>query len=124
LRDLTEQEIEKKKAIEDFAIYVDGLLKEFLEKNPNLMGMGEMGKIDFKKMPLQAKALFKAMRLAGMKIDPKKLPEISVENASRTMRHLVYQWITNNPNQIKELLDKSLVQLTELNARLSGGSEK
>jgi len=116
---MSEQEIEKKKAIEDFAIYVDGLLKEFLEKNPSIIGMGEMGNIDFDKMPRKAKLLFKAMR-----IDTKKLPEVSVENASRTMRHLVYQWITNNPNQIKELLDKSLVQLTELNARLSGGSEK
>jgi len=112
------EEIEKK-AIEDFAIYVDGLLKEFLEKNPALMGMGSMGKIDFDKMPKKAKLLFKAMR-----IDMKKLPEISVENTSRTIRHLVYEWIVNNPNQIKELLEKSLLKLTELNARLCGGSEK
>jgi len=116
LSEINQEEIEKKRAIEDFAIYVDGLLKEFLEKNPALMGMG---KIDFDKMPKKAKLLFKAMR-----IDTKKLPEISVENTSRTIRHLVYEWIVNNPDQIKELLGKSLVTLTELNAKLCGGSEK
>jgi len=120
---MSEQEIEKKKAIEDFAIYVDGLLKEFLEKNPKIMGIGEMGKIDFDKMPLKTKAILKPL-LKAMKIDMKKLPEISVEQTSRTIRHLVYEWITNNPNQIKELLDKALVKLTELHAKLSGGSEK
>jgi len=110
------EEIEKKKAIEDFAIYVDGLLKEFLEKNPNLMGMGSMDKIDFDKMPRKAKLLFKAMR-----IDTKNLPEISVESTSRTIRHLVYEFIVNNPDQIKELLDKSVVKLTELKNRLGKG---
>jgi len=116
-KEYSDEEIEKKRAIEDFAIYVDGLLKDFLENNPALMGMGT---IDFDKMPSKAKLLFKVMR-----IDTKKLPEISVESTSRTIRHLVYEWIVNNPDQIKELLGKSLVKLTELNQKLlGGGSEK
>jgi len=105
------EEIEKKKAIEDFAIYVDGLLKEFLEKNPSVIGMGT---ISMDKMPRKAKALFKVMGI-------KDLPEISVENTMRSIRHLVYSFIVNNPDQIKELLSKSLVKLTELKNRLGEG---
>jgi len=112
------EEIEKKRAIEDFAVYVDGLLKEFLEKNPSIAGP----QMDLTKLPMGkgSKLLMKGV-FKTLGVDPKELSSVNFQQASKAIRHLVYNWIVKNPDQIKELLSKSLVKLTELKNRLGEG---